>query len=83
MLDESSDSNWGTDPFVYRVITPEDWKAAQASGHIPSVAVDRQDGYFHLSPHGQILTTASLYFRPDEAPGVLEFDAEAQPANVA
>jgi|GEM_PF-822706 len=64
-----------TDPFVYRVITPADWQTAQGTGHVPSVEVDRMDGYFHLSPHDQILVTAGLYFDPTTAPAVLEFDA--------
>ena len=76
MLDNSTDSQLAHDPFVYRIITPDDWDSAQRLGHIPPVEVDRKDGYFHLSPHDQILTTAALYFDADTQPAALEFDAE-------
>ena len=77
MLDEPLDSPVAKDPFVYRVITPDDWAEAQRIGHVPSVEVDRVDGYFHLSPHDQILTTAAMYFPPELRPSVLEFEAHA------
>ena len=76
MLDNSTDSQLAHDPFVYRIITPDDWDSAQRLGHIPPVEVDRKDGYFHLSPHDQILTTAALYFDADTQPAALEFDAQ-------
>ncbi len=77
MLDDTLDQIDATDPFVYRIIVPSDWVDAQGRGHVPSVDVDRNDGYFHLSPHDQIIETARLYFPPDSAPAVLEFDARA------
>ena len=76
MLDDTADP-LPNDPFVYRVIVPKDWATAQETGQIPSVPVDQVDGYFHLSPHDQVLTTARLYFRPDMSPAVLEFDVDA------
>lgn len=77
MLSEPTESDKQTDLFVYRVIVPSDWRNAQETGHIPAVEVDQLDGYFHLSPGDQILATAGLYFSPDQAPAVLEFEAEA------
>ena len=77
MSSEPRESDKQTDPFVYRVIVPSDWRTAKETGHIPSVEVDQLDGYFHLSPHDQILVTAGLYFSPDQAPAVIEFEAEA------
>ena len=76
MFIDSSNTDGATDPFVYRVIIPEDWAIAQQQGHVPAVAIDRKDGYFHLSPHDQILTTAKLYFTAEQSPAVLELEAE-------
>ena len=77
MLNEPKESDKDTEPFVYRVIVPTDWRKAKETGEIPAVEVDQVDGYFHLSPHDQILVTASLYFSPEQAPAVIEFEADA------
>lgn len=77
MLSEPTASDKQTDPFVYRVIVPSDWRKAKETGQIPAVEVDQRDGYFHLSPRDQILVTAGLYFSPDQAPAVIELEAEA------
>ena len=46
---------------VYKVLTAEDWQAAQASGGIHT-AVDRADGYVHLSTAAQLPLTLARYF---------------------
>ncbi|MEE2786048.1 MAG: DUF952 domain-containing protein [Myxococcota bacterium] len=77
MLSEATESAQRHDPFVYRIVVPEDWRNAKKTGHIPAVEVDRIDGYFHLSPHDQILVTARMYFSPEQTPAVIEFEADA------
>ena len=46
---------------VYKVLTAEDWQAAQASGVIHT-AVDRADGFVHLSTAAQLPLTLARYF---------------------
>ena len=46
---------------VYKVLTAEDWQAAQASGRIHT-AVDRADGFVHLSTAVQLPLTLARYF---------------------
>ena len=46
---------------VYKVLTAEDWRAAQASGMIHT-AVDRADGFVHLSTAAQLPLTLARYF---------------------
>ena len=82
MLGEPKESDKPSDLFVYRVVVPSDWHQAKESGQIPAVEVDRLDGYFHLSPRDQILVTAGLYFSPDQAPAVIEFEAAALGADL-
>ena len=46
---------------VYKVLTAEDWQAAQASGRIHT-EVDRADGFVHLSTAAQLPLTLARYF---------------------
>ena len=82
MSGEPKASDKPSDPFVYRVVVPSDWHQAKESGEVPAVEVDRLDGYFHLSPQDQILVTAGLYFSPEQAPAVIEFEAAALGADL-
>ena len=55
--------------YVYRLISPDDWRRSQAAGAVVWTALDERDGYLHLSTKDQALATANLYFA--DAPGVL------------
>ena len=48
--------------FVYRLILRPDWAAAQDAGIAPLRAVDRADGYLHLSTRAQVIETANRHF---------------------
>lgn len=48
--------------FVYRLLTPEEWRAALDTGVVPTRRIDRREGYVHLSTREQALETARLYF---------------------
>ena len=50
------------DGFVYRLVTEEDWAAAQSSGSLPWNAADDRDGFFHLSYGGQAQQTARRHY---------------------
>ena len=57
---------------VYRVISGEDWEVAQRTGVVPRCGADDRDGFVHLSTADTMLETANLYFKPEEAPLIIE-----------
>ncbi len=60
---------------VYKLLTPADWAQAQAVGHA-EVAVDRADGYVHLSTAAQLPGTAARHFAGIDRIRLLEFEAD-------
>ena len=60
--------------FLYKIVTQAEWQSAQETGLIPVNQMDQTDGYIHLSTKDQYLTTAHLYFSPDDKPLVIELD---------
>ncbi len=62
--------------FLYKIITHVDWQNAQATGLIPLSQMDQDDGYIHLSTEDQYLTTAYLYFDPDDKPLVIQLERD-------
>ena len=62
---------------VYRVISSEDWEAAQRTGIVPRCGADVRDGFIHLSTSDTMLETANLYFQPEEAPLIVEVLTQA------
>ena len=62
---------------VYRVISSEDWEAAQRTGVVPRCGADERDGFVHLSTSDTMLETANLYFEPEEAPLIIEVLTQA------
>ena len=59
---------------VYKVLTAEDWQAAQASGRIHT-AVDRADGFVHLSNAAQLPLTLARYFSRTERVMLIAVDS--------
>lgn len=58
---------------VYKLLTEEEWLAAQDAGHAAS-ALDRADGYIHLSTLVQLAETARRHFSGRGRIKLLEFD---------
>lgn len=52
---------------LYKIVSGGEWRAAQANGIVAWSAVDRRDGFMHLSTAAQVLETARLHFsgKPD------------------
>lgn len=50
---------------VYKVLTLEEWEEASKIGQIVT-ALDKQDGFVHLSSATQLNMTLSLYFLKEE-----------------
>ena len=47
---------------IYKILTDDEWKRARADGRFAGTAMDRQDGYVHLSAADQVVETARRYF---------------------
>lgn len=58
--------------FVYKLLTPEDWRRACALGRTQT-ALDMGDGYVHLSSAAQVAETARLHYAGVEGVRLLAF----------
>jgi uncharacterized protein (DUF952 family) len=47
---------------IYKLLPAEEWTAAETRGSFEGSAVDRRDGYIHLSGHDQVVETAARHF---------------------
>ncbi len=47
---------------LYKIVSGAEWRAAQSAGLVAWSAVDRRDGFMHLSTAAQVLETARLHF---------------------
>ena len=54
-------------PVLYKIMSRQEWEAAQAQGVYEGSKVDRKDGFIHLSAAHQVRTTAQKHFsgKPD------------------
>lgn len=59
---------------VYKLLTEEDWRAAESSGHT-AVPLDIADGYVHLSTRAQLPGTAARHFAGKGRVKLLRFDS--------
>src|ERR1700691_719608 len=48
--------------FVYKILSLEEWRAAEAAGAFPGSALDLIDGYIHFSTAEQAPETAARHF---------------------
>ncbi|MEE3920647.1 DUF952 domain-containing protein [Micromonospora sp. BRA006-A] len=47
---------------IYKILTDDEWARARADGRFAGTAMDRQDGYVHLSAADQVVETARRFF---------------------
>jgi uncharacterized protein (DUF952 family) len=62
---------------IYKIISRQEWVAAQSSGQFDGSDIDRRDGYIHFSTAKQVRETALLHFRGKPDLIVLEVPSEA------
>ncbi|MEE2904584.1 MAG: DUF952 domain-containing protein [Myxococcota bacterium] len=62
---------------IYRIVTEEELRTAKESGRVPRNSADESSGFVHLSPHSEVLTTASRYYSTYPVLYALEVSAEA------
>lgn len=59
---------------LYKIVSDVDWRNAQAAGRVAWSAVDRRDGFVHLSSSAQVLETARRHFAGTPGLVALEID---------
>ena len=47
---------------IYKIISKDEWAAAEAAGVFKGASIDLKDGYIHFSTAAQAAETAALYF---------------------
>lgn len=47
---------------IYKIVSVDEWRAAEAAGAFTGSAVDLADGYIHFSEAGQLRETARKHF---------------------
>jgi uncharacterized protein (DUF952 family) len=50
------------DQLIYKILTREQWRQAEAEGVFRGAPIDRADGYIHFSTAGQVQGTADKHF---------------------
>ncbi len=48
--------------FIYKIVTTEQWRAAEEAGVFTGAPIDLSDGYIHFSTGDQIRETAAKHF---------------------
>ncbi len=61
---------------ICKIMSRDDWEDARESGLIAPAAIDRRDGYIHLSTEDQTLETARLHFAGRDDLVAVSFSAE-------
>jgi len=65
-----------TGRLVFKICPRADWDEAVGSGHFRGSAVDRRDGFIHLSDESQVAETAARHFSGQTGLVLIAFDAE-------
>ena len=61
---------------IYKIVPASLWRAAEATGVFEGAAIDRQDGYIHLSTAEQVRETATRHFAGQDDLLLVAVDAE-------
>ena len=61
---------------IYKILSRAAWDAAKAAGQFEGSAVDRADGFIHLSAADQAQETAAKWFRDQQGLVLLGVEAE-------
>jgi uncharacterized protein (DUF952 family) len=49
-------------PYVYRILLRAEWEEMRLAGQFTGSAIDRRDGFIHLSTREQVSGTIAAYF---------------------
>ncbi|MEU5938187.1 DUF952 domain-containing protein [Micromonospora sp. NPDC047548] len=61
---------------IYKLVTIGDWERAGVDGCVPASALDRQDGFLHLSAADQIVETARRHYAGATGLALLSVDPQ-------
>lgn len=61
---------------LYKICTRAEWRAAEAAGVFEGSALDRADGFVHLSTRAQVEETARRHFAAQDDLVLVELDAD-------
>jgi uncharacterized protein (DUF952 family) len=67
---------------AFKILSAEDWAAFREAGVFAGSAVDRADGYIHLSTAAQFAETAGKHYRGQTDMTAVEIDLDALGAAV-
>jgi len=62
---------------IFKIVSAEEWRAAEAAGVFDGAAVDRADGFIHFSSADQVAETAAKWFAGRVDLTLVAVDAEA------
>ncbi len=60
--------------YAYRVLTDAEWMVAEKAGRFDGSAIDREDGFIHLSTYDQVSATIDKYFKDNDNLVIVEID---------
>jgi uncharacterized protein (DUF952 family) len=63
-------------PVAYKIVAAEEWRAALAEGRYEGSAVDRADGYIHMSTQAQLAETARRHYAGQDGLMLLTVELE-------
>jgi uncharacterized protein (DUF952 family) len=61
---------------LYKICTREEWRDAEAAGVFEGSAVDRRDGFIHLSTREQVEETARRHFAGQDGLVLVALDGD-------
>ncbi|MEV1289139.1 DUF952 domain-containing protein [Micromonospora sp. NPDC049679] len=61
---------------IYKLLPATEWSAAEAAGGYEGSAVDRRDGFIHLSGREQVVETAARHFAGETGLVLLTVDPD-------
>ena len=62
---------------IFKIVSANDWRVAEAAGLFEGVGIDRADGYIHFSTAEQVAETAATHFSGRHDLTLVAVDAEA------
>ena len=62
---------------IFKIAGAAEWRAAEAAGVFTGAAVDRADGYIHISTAAQVAETAAKWFAGRDDLVLAAIDADA------
>ena len=60
---------------VYKILREHEWEEAKESGQI-TTALDRQDGFIHLSTASQLAATLAFFFKDSDSLQLLQLNLD-------